>query len=330
MVFRPSGHPTGTPLWVRLLAYSEWEYLMGSVTTLRKQQHPPWPEAVGRFLSTRDLSATTIRIYTLTLERVGTFLPTTDLHDLDPDAVATALILAYPVAAPATWNRHVATLRSFLAYTTRQGWTASGLTDTLDRRREVTDHTRSLARADLNALLNRKDIPVRERCLWRMLYETAARTQEILNLNIEDLDLSGRRARTIRKGGAIDTVHWASSTARVLPYVINGRTTGPLFLSTRPIQSRRAPAATDIDPTTGLARLSYARAAQIFTTTTGGLTLHQLRHSALTHLSEDGVPLPLLMAKSRHESLKTLQRYVRPSTEAVAALTAAHDTRRRK
>ena len=37
-----------------------------------------------------------------------------------------------------------------------------------------------------------------------------------------------------------------------------------------------------------------------------GWTLHQFRHSALTHLAEDNVQLPLLMAKSRHRSLRTL------------------------
>ena len=62
-----------------------------------------------------------------------------------------------------------------------------------------------------------------------------------------------------------------------------------------------------------------------------GQTLHQLRHSAITHLAEAGVPLPLRMAKSRQSSLRTRQRYARPSVDAVAALSAAHDpaTRRR-
>ena len=36
-----------------------------------------------------------------------------------------------------------------------------------------------------------------------------------------------------------------------------------------------------------------------------GWTLHQSRHSALTHLAENDVQLPLLMAKSRHRSLRT-------------------------
>jgi integrase/recombinase XerD len=42
------------------------------------------------------------------------------------------------------------------------------------------------------------------------------------------------------------------------------------------------------------------------------------------------VSLPLLMAKSRHKNLRSLQRYVRPGPEAVAALTAQHDPARRR
>ena len=40
--------------------------------------------------------------------------------------------------------------------------------------------------------------------------------------------------------------------------------------------------------------------------------------------------LPLLMAKSRHASLRSLQRYARPGAEAVAAMTAATDPARRR
>jgi integrase/recombinase XerD len=36
------------------------------------------------------------------------------------------------------------------------------------------------------------------------------------------------------------------------------------------------------------------------------------------------------MAKSRHTSLRSLQRYVRPGPDAVAKLTAEHDPERRR
>ena len=303
---------------------------MGSVTALRTARITTWDTAVDRFLTSRDLSPGSRRVYRLTLDRVGEHLPATRLKDITAEALSASLSAAYPAASANSWNRHIATLRSFSAFCERSDWVAHGLTATLERRRAPQDHTRGLSRTDLDRLWARKDVPVRDRCLWRMLYETAARAQEVLRLNVEDLDLHQRRATTVRKGGAIDTIHWATGTARLLPYVVDGRSTGPVFLSSRPVQARRAPATADIDPETGLARLSYARAAQAFSTATDGWTLHQLRHSALTHLAEDGVPLPLLMAKSRHESLKTLQRYVRPSADAVAAMTAAHDPARRR
>jgi len=126
-------------------------------------------------------------------------------------------------------------------------------------------------------------------------------------------------------------VHRATGTTRLLPCLIDGRTYGPLFLSSRPPAATRVPATTDVDPgRPGLARLSYRRAAEAFSDASGGMVLHQLRHSALTHLAEAGVPTVLLMAKSRHQSLRTLQRYVHPSVEAVAALTAEHDPARRR
>ena len=81
---------------------------------------------------------------------------------------------------------------------------------------------------------------------------------------------------------------------------------------------------------TGRGRLSSRQAEALFSAAFGGWTLHQLRHSALTHLAEANVALPLLMAKSRHVSLRSLQRYARPGPEAVAALTAAHDPGRRR
>jgi len=114
-----------------------------------------------------------------------------------------------------------------------------------------------------------------------------------------------------------------------LPRLIAGRRDGPVFLSSLRPSPARAPAAGDICPLTGRARLSYRRAAELLVAQTGW-TLHQFRHSALTHLAEDNVQLPLLMAKSRHRSLRTLQRYARPGPDAVAALTAAHDPARRR
>jgi len=75
----------------------------------------------------------------------------------------------------------------------------------------------------------------------------------------------------------------------------------------------------DLDPATGRARLSYRRAAEVFTTTTGW-TLHQLRHTRIRELKDTGCPLPVLQKITGHRSLRTLtEHYPGPSPQAVQA-----------
>ncbi len=298
----------------------------------RPTANASWEQASEAFLR-RDLAPASRRVYGLTLAAVAAHLPDgASLNGLTTRQVAEALHAAYPAASPNSWNRHVATLRSFAAFAARHGWIehTEDLTRALERRRAPEDHSKALGQRDLDRLLTSRDASVRDRCLWRMLYESAARATEVLNLNVEDLDLAARRAVIRSKGGNTDVIHFASGTARLLPKVLDGRTNGPLFLTERPPAPSRTVAMSDLDPVSGRARLSYRRAAEIFTAASGGATLHPLRHSALTHLSEHGVGTVLLMAKSRHVSLRTLQRYARPGVEAVAALTAEHDPARRR
>lgn len=168
-------------------------------------------------------------------------------------------------------------------------------------------------------------MPLREKTLWRMLYETAARAAEILALNIEDLELDARRAKVVSKGGNTEYVYWSTGTARLLPRLIRGRTRGPVFISDRRPGLGRRPAIRDICPTTGRARLGYDR-ARILANSYTGWDLHQLRHSAATHLGDQGVPLQLIMAKTRHRNPRTAMRYVKPGGEAVAEVTELLDT----
>ena len=112
---------------------------------------------------------------------------------------------------------------------------------------------------------------------------------------------------------------------------------------------RKAPArtpCTDICPETGRARPSYRRAEKLFETSTRlpatplateedvddleGWTLHRLRHSALTHDVEDGTSTPMLPARSRHASLRFLERYARPGVDAVAVTSRDPAARRRR
>ncbi|ORU96803.1 hypothetical protein AWC04_19560 [Mycolicibacterium fallax] len=224
---------------------------------------------------------------------------------------------------------------SWLTWCADSGWACPELPRTVKRRREKRAETRAVDWHTIDRLCSRRDVPLRDKCLFRMLYETSSRASAVLQLNVEDLDLRNRSATIRQKGGHQIQVAWGDGTAAILGRLVAGRTSGPVFLTDLPAGPQRAAAAKsrDIDET-GRTRLSYGRARALIERYTGGeITLHQLRHSSLTHLAEAGVGTTTLMAKSGHANLRSLQRYARPSFAAVQAATellADPPTRKRR
>ena len=289
--------------------------------------------AIDRFLaSARCRNPNTRRSYAGVLDRLGERLGADRrLDELAGEELGEALDVLWGGAAASTWNQRRAAVASWLAWCAKNGYPVPALPDAAERRPQVSDETRAVDRAAIERLLTRRDLPLREKTLWRMLYETAARASEILALDVGDLELDARRAVIVSKGGAIEHVYWASGTAHLLPRLLGGRSAGPVFLSLRRPGPVRRPGAKDLCPETGRARLGYDRARVLLDryTTPGpgnpGWDLHQLRHSAATHLGEANVGLQLIMAKTRHRNPRTAMRYVKPGGVAVAEVTELLD-----
>jgi integrase/recombinase XerC/integrase/recombinase XerD len=271
--------------------------------------------------------ASTRRTYGRILRWVVTEFGAAAAPDIDARRFAGWFTAQWGERSPSTWNVSLDAVRSAAAYWLAQGWITADPSRMLTRRKPRPDRARALSRAEVDRLLTREDIGLRERTLWRMLYETAARSAEILALDVEDLDLPNRRARVRRKGGAVDIIVWQTGTARLLPRLIKGRKSGPLFLTER--KARVQLPAVDLDDH-GRARLGYQQAESLFSKASGGATLHQLRHSALTHDAEDGTGTPMLMARSGHTSVRSLAKYARVSADALALHQAQRDPARRQ
>jgi integrase/recombinase XerC/integrase/recombinase XerD len=140
-------------------------------------------DAVDAFLEHHDLAPSTRRVYRASLaDLAAAFGPTTTLSDLSGPRLAGWFRARHVGAAPATWNRELATLRAAVGWWRRRGWLAGDPTEALERRRDRPDRTRALTRGQLEAVFARRDLPLRERTLWRLLYETAARAAEVLAL----------------------------------------------------------------------------------------------------------------------------------------------------
>lgn len=101
--------------------------------------------------------------------------------------------------------------------------------------------TPALSKISVDRLITRRQVHLQAATLWRMLYETVARAEEILGVDIEQLDLAARRApvkaknskpRTRRRRGApreeyvVEPVYRDAGTTRLPPRLIKGRTRG--------------------------------------------------------------------------------------------------------
>ncbi|MFJ2203291.1 tyrosine-type recombinase/integrase [Streptomyces violaceusniger] len=274
-----------------------------------------------------------------TAERIGEGRLLASVAD---DEIGEALELLWGRSAANTWNTRRASVLSWLGWCSERGYDGPRVPVWAKRLTPPDSETPARSKMAVDRLIARRDVALREKTLWRMLYETCARAEEILGVNIEELDLAGRRAPVKAKGSAarrrggrgredfvLETVYWGAGTARLLPRLIKGRTRGPVFVTHRRPGPGKVVSPRDVCPDTELARLSYGQARALLDEHTAvggepgsGWDLHEYRHSGLTHLGEQGASLLMLMAKSRHRKADNVRRYFKPSPEAIAELTS--------
>jgi integrase len=206
---------------------------------------------------------------------------------------------------------------------------ASDLALNLDRRRVKVDRTRVPTLAELERFWAKPQVPLLVKAFTRLQYETAARATELLGADITDLDMENRRLRVTSKGGDTEWVYFQSGAARILPRLLRGRASGPLFVTSLRPGSGRAPATADVCPTTGRVRISYRRMAELVVEHSGWPT-QAYRKAKLSHLGAKGYGDAALQAKSRHKSRRSLESYVNVGSEVAAAITAETDPNRRR
>jgi site-specific recombinase XerD len=132
------------------------------------------------FLDSLD-AATTRTGYARTLARLAAVTgPHHPVADLDCDHYA-AVMVGWDSAAPATWNRHPSALVSFTTWAQLQDLLATDPARRLSRRKTTERGDRAISAPRLEKLFTDDRHPLRELLLWRLLYEAAARAEEVLS-----------------------------------------------------------------------------------------------------------------------------------------------------
>lgn len=213
--------------------------------------------------------------------------------------------------------RKTASVRAFYAWATRRGMIPADPAARLSRPLPASRLPIVLKPAEAAALAEAPTsvhpIGLRDRAVLELLYGSGLRVAELCGLDVQDVDMEGRRVRVMGKGGkervvpvgdyALLAVREYLDRARpsLLPAAEPSPALPALFLNRR--HRRMGPR--DV-------RAMVQRYARV-TMNGRKVSPHTLRHSFATHLLEGGADIRSVQELLGHASLATTQRYTHVS-----------------
>lgn len=258
-------------------------------------------------------------------ERAGCTADRLDYGVLDVEVVCSFLLWLEKQrhCGPRTRNHRLAVIKAFARYV------ASVAPEHLERCRRIRELPPArFEHPEVNYLeddevleLMRAIVPAEGRrngALLLLLYNTGARVQEIVDLDVCDVRLDPLPVVTLEgKGRKQRTCPlWARTVDALNAWLSErGTTNGPLFLNTQGRRLSRSGVAYILRKLAERAGLSPRHAARI--------SPHVIRHTTAMHLLEAGVDITTIAAWLGHSQLSTTHGYVevnlRMKQEAVAA-----------
>ena len=231
---------------------------------------------------------------------------------------------------PRTRNQRLAALRAFVRYV------ASVTPEHLEKCREIRQlQMARFAKPEIEYLDEDEVAPllasidtsttagVRDGALILLLYNTGARVQEIVNLDISDIHDEAIPFVTLRgKGRKTRTCPLWSRTMRALSRWLESRRNSepsqPLFLNSRERRLSRSGVSHILQRAQHRCGLSPRRAKRV--------TPHVIRHTTGMHLLKSGVDITTIAAWLGHAQLTTTHEYVEIDLRTKQAAIAANST----
>jgi integrase/recombinase XerC len=167
---------------------------------------------------------------------------------------------------------------------------------------------RLLEAPDISTIAGRRD-----RAILELFYASGLRLSELVGMDLEDLNLSGRVVRVKGKGGKERLVPFNPKAAEAVRNMLNDRQSSKFEVQSS--KRTRGPARTPLFLNLRGRRLTtrsvdrvvrrYVSEAAIAT----GISPHALRHTFATHLLQAGADLRAIQELLGHARLSTTQRY---------------------
>ena len=213
--------------------------------------------------------------------------------------------------------RRLAGVRAFARYLVREELIPEDPTGLVGAPRKEKTLPAHLGADEVDRLLAAPDTATpagrRDRAVIELFYASGLRLSELVGMDLEDLNLSGRVVRVRGKGGKERLVPFNAHTADAIRAMLADRRTSTVELRTsKGVRSRpRTPLFLNLRggrlTTRSVDRVvrRYVREAAI----TQGISPHALRHTFATHLLQAGADLRAIQELLGHARLSTTQRY---------------------
>lgn len=156
--------------------------------------------------------------------------------------------------------------------------------------------------------------------LLSILYDSAARVEEAVNMNFEHFDLGANPAVSIfGKGSKYRTVYLTSSSSALIRKAEKryGRNTGPVFLN------KSGGRITDSGIDYVLKKYAGLASEKEVTLKNKGVSPHTMRRSKATHMLLNGSSIATIQRFLGHEDISTTEKYLDLGSEAMTLAVAA-------
>jgi integrase/recombinase XerC len=235
--------------------------------------------------------------------------------------------------------RKLAAIRTFGRYLRREGFLEgdpAALVGTPKRESRLPAH---LGEAEMSRLLEMPDasqpLGRRDRAILELFYASGLRLSELVGLDVDDLNLSGRVVRVLGKGGKQRLVPFnRSAEAAVRAWLkdwelLRQQAATTPVVPPRAARRAAAPSRRQREPLflnyqgTRLSTRSVDRLVRKYVTacsTRFGISPHALRHSFATHLLQRGADLRAIQELLGHVQLSTTQRYTHVNAAQLLAV----------
>ncbi len=263
-------------------------------------------------LSVLGYSKHTITNYEIDLRHLNTFLKNQDIHELEQlDTRSLRIFLSNIIGIneeKSTVSRRMSALRGFCSWLQRHGDLTNNPSIPIKSPKKNIVLPRALSQKSVeNILANGIDLSsptaMRDRVIIETLYSCGLRVSELASLTWGNIDLNERIMRIFGKGSKERLVPFGFRLKELLEIympLVPHETDDP-FLKGETVRAKFLTVRTITRIVTKVAQKAGVRE----------VSPHTLRHSAATHMLENGAPLKFIQDFLGHESIAATERYLK-------------------